>query len=77
MFREVVLDPKDRLSVQDHLSGKILDARMTRVTFGVASSPFLATSVLQQVAKNHCNEYNQAAQVVSSHFYVDAILIVQ
>ena len=74
----MALDPKDtdfhRFLVRDPLSGKILDVYMTRVTFGVASSTFLATSVLQQVAKDHCNEYPQAAQAVSSEFYVDDIL---
>ena len=43
---------------------------MTRVTLGVASSPFLATQVLRQVAKYHKKQYPRAAKIISN-FYVD------
>ena len=47
--------------------------RMTRVTFGVTSSPFLATQVLRQVAKDHEKQYPRAAKIISN-FYVDNCL---
>ena len=46
---------------------------VTRVTFGVTSSPFLATQVLRQVAKDHEKQYLRAAKIVSN-FYVDECL---
>ena len=46
---------------------------MTRVTFGVTSSLFVATQVLHQVAKDHENQYPRAAKIVSN-FNVDDCL---
>ncbi len=54
MFREVLLAPEHRnfhrFLLRDS-SGSIRDCRMERVTFGVASSPFLATQALRFLAK--------------------------
>jgi len=75
MFREVALNPKDsdfhHFLIRDPPSSKILDARMVRLTFEVTFSPFLTTSVLQQIANYHRCDHPRAAQVVLSKFYVD------
>ncbi len=78
MFREVELSELDR-DLHRFLwrpeSGKPLqEARMTRLTFGVTSSPFLATQVLRQVATDHQSEYPAASTVVLEDFYVDDCL---
>ncbi len=44
---------------------------MARLTFGVTSSPFLATQVLRQVATDHQSEYPAASTVVLEDLYVD------
>ncbi len=53
MFREILLN-KDYRNLHRFLlcqpSGQIVDCRMERVTFGVASSPFLATQILCYLA---------------------------
>ncbi len=68
MFREVGLHPDDRdlhRFLQPGLRGEgITDMRMTRVTFGVTSSPFLATQVLRQLAKDYKEQYPQAAKII-------------
>ena len=78
MFHEVGLHPEDRdLHRYIHgevASGQLKDMRMTSVTFGVTSSHFLATQVLNQVALDHQDEYPRAAQIVRSNFYVDDCL---
>ena len=56
MFREVGQHESDRdlhrfLHRSD--SGEIVDCRMTRVTFGITSSPFLASQVLHQLAAEY------------------------
>ena len=56
-------------------SGEIVDCRMTRVTFGITSSPFLASQVLHQLAAEYEHQYPKAAQAVRSSFYVDDVLI--
>ena len=47
---------------------------MTRVTFGVTSSPFLATQLLRQVAIDYQQEFHEAAALITSSFYVDGCL---
>ena len=77
MFREVELHKDDRdlhHFLQAYPRGEgIMDMRMTRVTFGVTSSPFLTTQVLRQVAKDNEKQYPRAAKIVSN-FYVDDCL---
>ena len=51
-----------------------MDMRMTRVMFGVTSSPFLATQVLRQVAKDYGTQYTRAAKIITNNFYVDDCL---
>ncbi len=77
MFREVELHEDDRdlhRFLQATPGGEgVMDMRMTRVTFGVTSSPLLATQVLRQVAKDYEKQYPRAAKIVSN-FYVDDCL---
>ncbi len=77
MFREVEVHKDDRdlhrfLQAAPRGEG-VIDMRMTRVTFGVTSSPFLATQVLLQVAKDHQEQYPRAAKIIAN-FYVDDCL---
>ena len=44
---------------------------MKRLIFGVNCSPFVATAVLQQNAKEHVHELTQAANANLRDFYVD------
>ncbi len=66
MFREVSLHSDDRdlhCYVVKDKAGQYQDYRMTRLTFGVTSSPFLATQVLRQLA----SDYEQEFPEISSH----------
>ena len=78
MFREVVLDPAERdyhrFLMSDPNSQEVKTYRMKRLTFGVTSSPFLASKVLQQVAEDHQASYPGVAQIVKEDFYVDDVL---
>ena len=47
---------------------------MRCLTFGVASSPFLATSVLRQAASDLSERYPLAFAALRSDFYVDDCL---
>ena len=78
MYREVELHPTDRdlhrfvwrPTPQDDLK----DFRMTRVTFGVSASPYLAIKTLQQTAKDHGADHPTATEHILSSFYVDDFL---
>ena len=47
---------------------------MTRVTFGVAASAFVAIQSLQQMATDFASEYPLASKHVFKSFYVDDCL---
>jgi len=52
----------------------IHDLRMTRLTFSVAASPYLASRVIQQTSEDHANEFPKASQVALHQFYVEDFL---
>ena len=52
-------------------NGHLQDFRMKRRTFGVKSSPFLATQVLRQLASDYQTQYPDAARTILEDFYVD------
>jgi len=75
MFREVDLHfAFIGLSSKMQMAINWLDCKMTRLTFGVTSSPFLATQVLRQLALNYRGEFPRAAQIVGQLFYTDDCL---
>ena len=78
MFREIKLAPQDkdlhRFVWREHPSDKLKDYRMTRVTFGVSASPFLAIRTLHQIADDQGEGYPEATQHLKSSFYVDDFL---
>ena len=47
---------------------------MTCVTFGITSSPFLASKVLLQITEDQASQFPEAAAVVQNAFYVDDCL---
>lgn len=74
MFREIALAGKEKdfhRYLITNKDGLIEDWRMCRLTFGVTSSPFLATQVLRQVASDHGEEFPVAADIIESELYVD------
>ena len=50
------------------------DYRMTRVTFGVSASSFIANMAVKQNSIDHALEFPKAAKAVNSAFYVDDCL---
>ena len=53
----------------------IKDFRMTRLTFGVSASSFIANMCVRQNADGHACEYPKAALAVRQSFYVDDGLV--
>ena len=78
MYREVKLSAPDkdlhRFVWRKDPCSTIKDYRMTRVTFGVSASPFLAVRTLHQTAEDHGEEYPKATQHPKTSFYVDDFL---
>ena len=78
MYREVELAPGDRdlhrFIWRPTPEQPIQDYRMTRVTFGVSASPYLAVRTLQQTARDHGTEHPIATSHIMNSFYVDDLL---
>ena len=77
MFREILLADTER-NFHHYIwweeQQQPQDWRMCCLTFGVASSPFLAVRVLQQMAADHNEQFTKAAHTISTCFYVDDLL---
>ena len=75
MYRAVELVPSDRdlhrFVWRRTPDEPLQDCRMTRVTFGVSASSFIANKSLKQNALDFAVDYPQAAKVVDDSFYVD------
>ncbi|XP_039305157.1 uncharacterized protein LOC105203973 [Solenopsis invicta] len=54
--------------------GEIKTFQLNTLTFGVASSPFLAIRTIQKLAEDEQHLYPRAAEVLKSHLYVDDLL---
>ena len=77
MFREVGLQDGEKdfhRFLQANPDGSLTDLHMTRLMFGVAPSPYIATQVLLQIAEDHGPSYAAAAEAVHHDFYVDDLL---
>lgn len=75
MYRAVALAPEDTdfhwFSWREKAPDPVVDYRMTRVTFGIASAPFLATNSGLHLAEQNESELPLAAKAVKESFYVD------
>lgn len=54
--------------------GDLQDYRMKRLTFGVKTSPYLASQVLRQITQDHHADHPVAADIVAKSFYMDDML---
>ena len=78
MYREVLLDPQDqplhRFIWRETPTEGWKEFQMTRVTFGVAASPYLAVKTLQQAGTDHGKQHPEAQWHITNSFYVDDLL---
>ena len=78
MYREVELEEGDRDSHRflwrKGTVDPVTDYRMTRVTFGISSSPFLAIRTLNQIAEDHGADDPEVQHHIRESFYVDDFL---
>ncbi len=77
MFREILLHTSERdfhQFIHRQESGQLVSARMKRLTFGVTTSPFLATQTFHKLADLCEGEHPRVSQLIKSSFYVDDCL---
>ena len=78
MYRAILLTKPDkdlhRFVWRDSHNKQLKDYRMTRVTFGVSASSFVANMCIKQNAIDFGSQYPSAAKQVETSFYVDGYL---
>ncbi|XP_055714202.1 uncharacterized protein LOC129808450 [Phlebotomus papatasi] len=78
MYHQLILHPEhtnfQRLVWREHETDPICDYMITRVGFGLGSSPFLATRALVQLAHEHQLTHSLASEAILKSFYVDDCL---
>ena len=78
MYRQIIVHPQDRdlqRILWRHSSEEpVQEYKLTTVTHGTSSAPFLATRCLKKLADDNKCQYPRAAQVLSNDFYVDDLL---
>ena len=77
MYRQLGLDKSDRnfhrILWRDYVTDEIRELRMTRVTYGVASSSYHSTRALQESGKTHGPNPN-TVDVILNDFWVEDLL---
>ena len=75
MYNCIALHPEDQrfqlILWRPNSSAPLQIFQMTCVTFGIASSAFLAIRCLHELAHRHRDQYPRAAQAILDSFYVD------
>ena len=78
MYRAIELTPADRnlhrFVWRADPGDSLRDYRMTRVTFGVSSSSFIANMCVKRNAADFAHKYPLASKIVDDSFYVDDCL---
>ncbi|GFT50520.1 DUF1758 domain-containing protein [Trichonephila clavipes] len=78
MFRQIKVHEGDvdwqRILWRDSPTEPIREYRITTVTYGTSSAPFLSTRTLRQLAIDEQENYPAASRATLSHFYVDDLL---
>lgn len=78
MYRQIALHPEhwnyQRIFWRENPKDPLKEYWLTRVTYGVTASGYMAVRALQQCADDHGGEYPRAANIVKTAFYVDDLL---
>lgn len=78
MYRQVIVHPDDtnyqRIIWRDDKDSPLQHFRLTTVTYGTASAPYLATKVLQQISIESKSTHPLTSEVIGRDFYVDDLM---
>ncbi|GFW88584.1 integrase catalytic domain-containing protein [Trichonephila clavipes] len=78
MFRQIKVHEEDvdwqRILWRDSPTEPIREYRLTTVTYGTSSAPFLSTRTLRQLTIDEQENYPATSRATLGHFYVDDLL---
>lgn len=79
MYRQVRVSKEDadyqRFLWRDKPDAELEHFRLVRITFGIASAPYLAVRTLQQLSHDEGSNYNMIGDRIIKDFYVDDFLL--
>lgn len=79
MFRQIIIHKDDRpyqlILWRDNRDEPIQVYELNTVTYGVASSPYLAQRCLLQLATEFASIYPQTCKIIHNSFYMDDLLV--
>ncbi|XP_059062702.1 uncharacterized protein LOC131855445 [Achroia grisella] len=77
MYRQILISPDhrdyQRIFWRNTPNETLQEYRLNTVTYGLASSPYLACRTLRQLAKDWGNSYPLAKQIILSDIYIDDV----
>lgn len=77
MYRQILVDDEQtnlqRILWRNSPSEKMKEYRLTTITYGTSSAPYLAIRTLQQLAKDEAVRFPKASQIMLNDFYVDDV----
>lgn len=75
MYRQILIDARDvdyqRILWRPDTQSPVGEYQLLTVTYGMASAPYLALRVLQQVAMDDGEDYPLAVPIIRQHMFVD------
>ncbi|KAJ2941115.1 hypothetical protein O0L34_g10350 [Tuta absoluta] len=78
MYRQILVTKEDRdlqrIVWRSSTNEPIKDYRLSRVTFGTASAPYLAVKTMHQIANDEGQDYPDAAKTIKEDFYMDDLM---
>lgn len=78
MYRQIQVDDRDcnlqRILWRDSSNEKMRHFRLTTVTYGTSSAPYLAVKSLRQLAEDEQEKYPIGSKIALNDFYVDDVL---
>jgi len=78
MYRQIKLHPQDqdlqRILWRYSSVERMQEYKLTTLTYGTSSAPYLATRCLKKLADDNNSHHPRVAQVLSNDFYVEGLL---
>lgn len=78
MFRMIRVSPKhynrQRIFWRESTKDRLKEYFLVTVTYGLASSSYLAVKALQQCGSDHADQYPMATKITKTNFYMDDLL---
>ncbi|GBM48199.1 hypothetical protein AVEN_72476-1 [Araneus ventricosus] len=78
MYRQVLVDPEDKnlqkVAWRNSSDFPIMEYKLSTITYGTSSAPFLATRCLHHLAMDSQNKNPEISSIIQNSFYMDDLM---